>query len=460
MQHQDKYGGSWQCSSKQTISAWESAIDCYLDYSGTPVADIQLINDPAFLAGPVFCAAMKLLGGVSPDDPNLAQQLSDLRSVTVHGLEGEHTDAVVLLAQGQPTAAALVWDRILKERPGDILAHKCAHETWFLIGEAWSMRRSSAAALEALTQEHPCFATACGHHAFSLEETGDYYQAERLGRLSLEIAPTNCWALHCLTHVFETKNRHQDSLALLNENKTIWQHQNLLSAHIWWHLSLRLIEAGQNEDALAVFDDTLAHTPASNPFRLTDGTSLLWRLELAGVSVGNRWKAVADKWSETAQRHTNAFLDMHAALAFAQCPDHKAASLYFESLDAAFDDSTTELSKIYRAVTKPLAQAMRKFPKDKAAAAIEIAPLLPNLYHVGGSIIQREIVERSFTSALIATNQPSAAIDYIDPKLKRHPHTPWMLRDRASALELTGDKTQATLLRRKANASFTDTRPN
>jgi hypothetical protein len=56
-------------------------------------------------------------------------------------------------------------------------------------------------------------------------------------------------------------------------------------------------------------------TDATSVFRLADVTSLLWRLELAGHDVGERWATVADRWDAATERHTCAFLDVHAAMA-------------------------------------------------------------------------------------------------------------------------------------------------
>lgn len=429
-------------------------MDSYLDFSGSPVNDVQDIDDPAFLAGPAFCAAMKLLSGVDPASPSLQKNIEDMRAARADGPENGHAHAVELMARGEPSAAALAWDDVLAQRPHDILAHKCAHETWFLVGNVEAMLASSSAAIERLSPDDPCFTVAAAQHGFALEENGAYEQAEGWGRLAIERAPRDCWALHCLAHVYETQNRHHDAMSLIEAKQPIWAEQNLLSAHIWWHMALRLIEAERFDDAIAVFDDTLVHTPASDQFRLTDGTSLLWRLELQGINVGDRWQLMADKWAQGEDNHQNPFLDLHGALAFAQCPDHRASARYFETLDCAFDTAHSELANTYRSVAKPLARAIRAYPEDKAAAARAITQLLPELHRIGGSIVQREIVERSYSSALVATAQHDRATKYLDGQIDKHPNTPWVLRDRAMVAEKGGDIAMATLLQRRADAMF------
>ena len=52
-----------------------------------------------------------------------------------------------------------------------------------------------------------------------------------------------------------------------------------------------------------------------------DAASLLWRLELEGIDVGDRWAPVADKWMAHVDDHVLAFNDLHCAFAAARSPD-------------------------------------------------------------------------------------------------------------------------------------------
>ena len=452
----DDFDTSYTAANDDTMSVWNAAMADYVDYSGTPLRALDTLEDETFLAGPAFCAAMRILGGVSSESRSLQSNLAAMRQAAPNADPAEqgHAKAVEALAAGAFSDAARHWDAVLEARPNDILAHKCAHETWFLTGNIPEMRRSGRTALDRLTADDPVFAIAAANYAFSLEESGDLAPAEAWGRLALDMRPTDCWALHCLAHVFETQNRHQEAMSLLKTKQPIWKEQNLLDAHIWWHLTLRQVEEKSYDAALAVYDETLAEVHPSNRYRLTDGTSLLWRLELEGVDVGGRWQAMADKWAKNATVHNIAFLDLHAALAFARCPDHAAADQFFDSLDTAFEGLQHENARIHQEVLQPLAKAVRIYRDDQNAAAKAIAPLLPELHRLGGSIVQRELVERSYSSALLATSQAEKAADWLDPKLAQYPNTPWILKDRAKAAEATGDVAQATILNRRADLMF------
>lgn len=452
----DRFQTEVSMSHTETAAVWHSAIGDYLDYSGSPVGDLQTVQDDTFLLGPVFCAAMKLISGMDPTGESVGENLVAMRKAVPAALDAErdHAKAVELMLLGDFSGAARIWDKVLEARPGDILAHKCAHETWFLVGNAKQMLASTTAALSRLDISHPSYAVAAAQHGFALEENGDYAAAESWGRLALDMAPSDCWALHCLAHVYETQNRHSDAIALLDAKKPFWSKQNLLNAHIWWHLALRQIETEDFASALAVFDAHLRDVTASNRFRLTDGTSLLWRLELAGINVGDRWSVMAEKWAQNATLHTNAFLDMHAALAFSRCPDGPAARVFFDSLEGAFDGLEHENAASFHKVVKPLARAFSCYQSDPVTAAQTIEHLLPDLHRIGGSIVQREIVERSYSSALLVTNQTARSQAWLEPKLLQHPNTPWVLRHAAKVATLQGDTARATLLQRRSDLMF------
>ena len=76
-----------------------------------------------------------------------------------------------------------------------------------------------------------------------------------------------------------------------------------LSGHLWWHLCLPLIDAGETDRVLEIYDRHVSDCDPDMVTRLNDGASLLWRLELAGVDVGHRWEPLAAKWMAHLEGH-------------------------------------------------------------------------------------------------------------------------------------------------------------
>ncbi len=452
---EDAYGLEISCGDPASVAAWNSALDLYFRFRGDPLEAVAqaLSSDELFIRGPIFTGVMKLLSGQPSDHASVRQDLERARARRDGATAAElcHLEAFEAMARGELTGAADIWDRILETAPNDMLALKCSHETYFYAGNIAGLRASASRALARWSPEDPGYGVALGQYAFGLEESGDYAAAESHARRALDLSAEDCWSLHCLAHVYQMQDRQSDAIGLLHATQPVWAEQTLLSTHIWWHLCLRLVEAERFDAALEIFDQTLSEVPADNPFRLTDGTSLLWRLELAGVSVGPRWRSLAEKWALHAESHSNAFLDLHAAMAFAACPDLAAAERFWQSLSTAHDGGESENAETFRRVAIPLATAIRAFHRgDHGPAADGFASVLADLHRIGGSRAQRELVDRSIAAALCADGRRAEARDLLGSRLAERPNRIWILRNLARLADAEGDERGAQAYRRHA----------
>ena len=222
-----------------------------------------------------------------------------------------------------------------------------------------------------------------GMHAFTLTETGRHHQALKLGISALQAEPLDLWARHALAHVYENTGDTDASMALLSDTIDIWSVQDLLAVHIWWHLALRHLASGDIGTVLEIFDRLLPE--ATTVFRLCDMTSLLWRAQCGGFTVGDRWDGIADRWDNVTDRYTCAFVDLHAALAFIRRPDHRGTSRFFDGL-VARRHRGHEIDDIFRDVANPLIEAFR------SAEPTRIDSLAQTVRRIGGSEAQREII--------------------------------------------------------------------
>ena len=303
-----------------SVEAWDRAWEQYLHFRGDPVAVLSEAGeaDESFVMGPVFASVYRVLGGSPLEAAALAADVGRARVRASHAgeREGAHLRALELLVAGDFTAAAGVWDQISSvER--DFAAVRFAHDVYLHVGDDERRLASSSHAEEAWRGE-PGWGFVAGQHAFALEEVGRYDEAEELGWTALGIDADDLWARHALAHVYESTDDTPAALDLLEGSVGRWDEQDLLATHIWWHLALRLLASGDRAAALAVFDDRRPH--ATTAFQLCDQTSLLWRLELDGCDGGDRWDGLADRWEQAAERHTCAFLDVHAALGVRPSP--------------------------------------------------------------------------------------------------------------------------------------------
>ena len=59
-------------------------------------------------------------------------------------------------------------------------------------------------------------------HAFGLEETGDYAQAEKQGRKAVELERRDTWGWHAVAHVYEMRNQPEEGLAWMGADTDAW----------------------------------------------------------------------------------------------------------------------------------------------------------------------------------------------------------------------------------------------
>ncbi len=378
--------------SSASAETWRQGWAEYLHYRGDPVAVMSQAGaaDDSFVMGPVFAALYRTLAGAPSRSPLLSADAgrADARAAGAPRRERAHVQALERLLAGEFTAAADAWGEIAVT-DGDFAALRFAHDIHLHVGDAARRLALSTRAVEAW-QGRTGWGFVAGQHAFALEEVGRYVEAAELGRAALSLDPDDLWTRHALAHVYESTHDTAASLDLLQGSVERWSVQDLLATHIWWHLALRLLVSGDTAAALEIFDERVPH--ATTAFTLCDQASLLWHLELAGCCVGDRWEALADGWDAVEERHTCAFLDVHAALVFARVSDHRGASRWFDAL-AARPSQRSENDGTFDRVVKPLAEALRRhFSGDAASLARTVDELGASISRVGGSVLQRNLV--------------------------------------------------------------------
>ena len=392
-----------------SVACWDRAWAKMLHFRGDPMTELEAANrdDPEFVLGSVYNAAYYVLAGTPPDAPQLRSEVErvDQRSNAAGERDQSHVKALRHLLAGDYTRAAEVWDGIAA-RSNDFAAVRIAHDVYLHVGDVEERLRSSLAAADRWQSDDHGYSFVQGQLAFALEESGRLDEAEQIGRAALDLDPDDLWARHALAHVYETADDQQGALDLLDGPDAVWHDQDALSTHIWWHLALRLISVGEFQRVLSIHDQELA--VATTAFRLCDLTSMLWRLELVGVDVADRWSALADRWAAIAERHTCGFIDLHASLVFLRQSAHRGATPFFEGLEASHRAPVSENARTFGEVVRPLLAAVRAHVEgDHAAAVNELNRLEPDICRIGGSHAQREL----FTLTRDASARPTLSFD-------------------------------------------------
>lgn len=395
----DLWGERVQCEEASSLDAWNTAWTEAMHFVGDAFETLEHANahDDGFALGSVFCGVYRVLGGCPLDDRDLLTDVTRANERARSSRERAHVEALNQLAAGEFTAAAKGWDAI---DGFDFAAVRFAHDVYLHVGDAPRRLHSSERAMGRWSESDPWWSFVAGQHSFSLEEAGFLDEAESLGWRALDLDPMDLWALHSLAHVYETVGDSAASLAMLRARQDVWATQDQLSVHVWWHLALRLIAERAFDDALDIHDEL--RPSATTPFRMCDLISLLWRLELQGVDVGDRWGPLADAFAARPEHHTSGFLDLHGAMVFSRVPEHPSAPTFFEGVVDMHRSGRSENDHTFREVVAPLVDAFRVGESDPSRAAALLDQTDRFRHRIGGSVAQRDIVDLT-RSALTST---------------------------------------------------------
>jgi tetratricopeptide (TPR) repeat protein len=391
--------------SEASAQAYDRAVSDYWGLTGDPVGVLKqaLADDPAFALGWAAVAGLFLIGGFRGDHPEVVGALA----AAERGLPGAsrreqmHVAALKAWAEGRSIDATLVWEAILVEWPTDTLALRLSQDAYFFLGQSPAIRDSAARALPAWDRSHPLTSFVLGAYAFGLEETGELGRAEETALEALALNPKDAWATHALAHVFETTCRAEEGITFLKSTRAFWSPAHFMAGHNGWHLALYLIEQGRTDEVLADYD-RFAEPKLADDMTLDrcDAAALLWRLELAGVAVGDRWAPVARAWRAHADDHVLAFNDFHAALAAARSPDPDDAKQLRRSLNAYERDGRGHNRKVTAEVGRRLIEGVLHYGAGEYREAIEaILPARYEAFRIGGSHAQRDIVNLTLIAA-------------------------------------------------------------
>ena len=184
----------------------------------------------------------------------------------------------------QATVAAL--DALVLAYPRDLAALKLLHYHHFNRGEFAGMLRA-ALHVQRTVGDVPYLG---GMLAFAYEQLHLLDAAEAAARTGLALEPGDPWAQHALAHVWLTRGRIDEGLAALEGWSPGWTGLNsFMVTHLWWHLALFHLSKGHFDRALAIYDDHAWGYDRTYSQDQVGAVSLLARLDMAGIAVGDRW---------------------------------------------------------------------------------------------------------------------------------------------------------------------------
>jgi len=361
-------------------------------------------EDPAFaMAGCLRGYLLMMYGSSSVlKAAKSALQAADAAAESATPRERMHVEALRAWTQGKESQAIARWEQIICDYPLDILALRLHHFSCFWSGRLFSLRGGPASVLDMWSDDIPGYGSVLGMLAFGYEECGQYREAERYGRIAVERAPEDLWALHAVAHVLEMEDRQEEGVQWLSRPEDVWSDRNPFKGHLWWHLALFHIESKQYDEALALYDRSVRNDGSTFYLDIQNAASLLARLEFRGVNVGNRWGSLAEFAEKSIEDHALAFTDLHYMIALSKEKRFDAANRLLASMEEYASNEATDNAGVTRTTSLPLCRGVLAFEQGDFKRALDcIAPLHNNNATIGASHAQRDIIDQYLIEAAI-----------------------------------------------------------
>ena len=395
-------------SDRDALDKFEQALAQLQSYHGDPVetVDEAIEQDPNF----VMAHCLRAHCGSAMADGEFSEHLRESLAAAekLSGIANErelkHIAALQSWLAGEFKKSVDVLESILIDHPRDVLALQIAHLSDFYLGDAHNLRDRVARVLPRYDEDTPGYGYALGMYAFGLEECNEYSRAEQVGHQALEINRKDVWALHAVAHVLEMQGRQLEGIELYESRTDDWVPDNGFAVHNWWHLALYYLDLQDYDKVFQIYDDMISG--GSVALENLDASALLWRLYLLGVDVGDRWSALADKWSESIP-HAGyyCFNDCHAMMAFVADGRNQQAETMLGKLEASAHGDNYS-AWMTRSVGLPVARAVNAFAQERYAEAAEsLASVRYTANLFGGSHAQRDLISQTLIESAIRSGQ-------------------------------------------------------
>ncbi|MEM9031800.1 MAG: tetratricopeptide repeat protein [Pseudomonadota bacterium] len=426
---QDIFGQDTTLDASDALEAWNDTMLAFMAHGATTPEHLAktLERAPDFAMAHAAKGLFCLLLGRQELNATAEQALRDARRAVAIGQanarERAYVETLAAYCDGAPTRAVASLEGVLDATPRDALAAKLSHAIRFIMGDANGMRLSIEAVMAACGSDHPAHGYLKGCHAFALEETGDYAAAECAGREGLDAASDDAWGLHAVAHVYDMTGNAKAGLDWLEGREAAFAHCNNFRYHVWWHKALMHLDCGDLETALALYDTEIRSDKTDDYRDISNAASLLSRLELEGVAVGDRWEELAELSMARAEDGCLIFADLHYLLALVGGQREDAIATLTARL---YRDARAAKTEAQQRMARPglsTAAGLTAFGEgDYAAAFRHLVVARKDLQRAGGSHAQRDVFDRLCIDAGLRAGQLDAAEAVLEDRRDRRGH--------------------------------------
>jgi len=434
--------------SAEAATWYDRALDHLIRFQSEVVdaAASSAAADPGCVMASLFCAYLALMSTEEGATAGAVDALEVARTRAADPLPREraHLAAAETWIAGDMARAGRLLGEITVDYPRDLLALAVGHQIDFFSGDAVNLRDRIGRALGGWRDDDPQLGFVHGMYAFGLEECNLYQQSEEVGQAAVARNSDDVWGIHAVVHTYEMAGRVPEGVRFMRSREADWQAGNFLNVHNSWHYALYLLQGGDSGGALAVYDRMLHHPGSQDvALELLDASALLWRMQLEGTPVGDRWQPLAAAWGRIIAPGFYPFNDMHAVMSYIGNGELDRA----ESLVRALDEvvaNPVETSSGWRMTAKiglPVCRSLVHFGRGEYDAVVaDLLPIRTRVHHFGGSHAQRDAVERTLLEAAIRAGRHELAASLVSERLSLRECNTYAWSKRAWLRDAAGDQ--------------------
>jgi tetratricopeptide (TPR) repeat protein len=421
---EDRYGLALTSESARAVAAYREGVDRIL--LAAPGADAAfedaLAIDPGLALAAIGLARTHQIHGRIPEAKAAAARARALAG-GLSRRERQHVEAIGTLLDGDAAGALAAVHEHVAEFPRDAIVLSLAVGAFGLI--AFSGRPDHNALLLALLDDLAphygndwWFAFA---HGWAFNEARRPAEARALMERSLARQPRSANGAHGMVHICYETGDAEAGARFLEGWLPDYERASPLHCHLSWHLALFELARGRTDQALRVYEDSIAPGASIAPplNTLSDSAAFLWRLGLYGEPAAReRWAPVRDFAAQAFPRPGFAFADIHCALAYAGHGDTVVLAALVEALREA--DRAGRLPAGPGAAA--LAEGLGAFAAGNYEGAIRLVePVAGEVIRLGGSHAQRDVFEETLIQAYLRAGRGGKAAAILRRRLDRRP---------------------------------------
>ena len=457
--HHDAHGLAFTAAAPESAATFGRLTSAYMGFrpdTGAILKDLRSADPDMPMARCAEGYFAKLMGSAnhSARAAELSAALNEhVKSIELTEREKKHAAALTHWCAGDLERTTQTWEEILLDDPLDGLALRLAHFTHFYSGDGRRMRDSLARILPLWPEEHPDYGFLLGMYAFGLEESREYERAEAYGRAAVARNPKDAWSVHAVAHVLEMTERHREGIDWVERLEGDWSTVNNFRFHLYWHRCLYHLERGEIDAVLQIYDAQIVSDIDSDFYLdICNCASLLWRLEMFGADVGDRWRRLAKVSRNHLDDADLIFVSLHYLMALIAGGDRAAAEQMIESIRGWSTLDATQ-ARICADVGLTLAEGLRLARDGRHVEAVaKIEPIRYRLDTIGGSAAQRDVFKMIMLDAAKSSGDVLKARALFAERLSEKAHSSWTWTNYGDVLAKLGRSDEASEAAAKARA--------